>query len=238
MKDELHYHKLFAISGVRGSGKDTTASMLQYCLSVPKIFRQYWLYKLFRKLIIPKYKIIAFASPLKEMLSVLLNIPVKRFNDRDFKENYAINLSTLDVFKIDEHPNCYVLSDSKFNKLLKTETLENYNITIRQLMQYFGTNVSQKYFGRRIWINSVLKRANDNIIISDLRFIEEFNAVKDLNGTVFFINRPDYEFGQHASEKEMQSLLEDEKYDAIIRNNGTLKDLFNKVKHLLECNLC
>jgi uridine kinase len=41
MKEGLKSNKLIAISGVKSSGKDTSSKMLQYCLSVPKIFRQY-----------------------------------------------------------------------------------------------------------------------------------------------------------------------------------------------------
>ena len=32
---------LIGISGVKNSGKTEVTNMLQYCLSVPKIFRQY-----------------------------------------------------------------------------------------------------------------------------------------------------------------------------------------------------
>jgi uridine kinase len=95
MKEKLDSYRLIAISGVKGSGKNECSSMLQYCLSVPKIFRQYWFYKHFRKLIKPKYKILAFADPLKKMLSDLLNIPLKRFYDRDFKESCIIEIPTL-----------------------------------------------------------------------------------------------------------------------------------------------
>jgi hypothetical protein len=45
MKGELTLNNIIAISGVKDSGKDTAAEMLQYCLSVPKILRQYCLFK-------------------------------------------------------------------------------------------------------------------------------------------------------------------------------------------------
>lgn len=230
MKGELILNNIIAISGVKDSGKDTAAEMLQYCLSVPKILRQYCLFKWFKKIVPKKYKIIAFATPLKQMLSILLNVPRKRFNDRDFKENYAVNLSSLEVFKIKDFPERIILSDSKFNKLIRTERLIEYNITIRQLMQYFGTSACQDYFGRRVWINSTLNRSNQKLIISDLRFIEEYNAVKEKNGFIIFITRPNRTFGQHASEREMEYLLTENKYDRVIYNNNSLKKLFNSIK--------
>lgn len=229
-------NNLYAVSGVKGSGKDLSSDILQYCLSVPKIFRQYWIYNTFGKIFPRKYKKIAFADPLKKMLSTLLNIPLDNFNNRNFKEDCVINISTLDyslsAFSNDEDR----LSDSKFNKLAKSldPSLLNSNLTIRQLMQYFGTQIMRQFFGKDVWVNSTLKHAAKNTIITDLRFKSEYDAVKSKNGIVIFINRFGYTFGQHASEKEMEDLLLNSKYDFVIDNNGSIKDLFNKIKQI--CN--
>jgi thymidylate kinase len=232
MKEQLNLNKrLIAVSGVKGSGKDSVSSMLQYCLSVPKMFRQYFFYKNFRKWIKPKYKRIAFADPLKKMLSDLLNISLDKFYIREFKEGCVINVSTLEGSWLGEK-----LSDSKFNKLVKQldPSLTEANLSLRQLLQYFGTEIMQKYFGKRVWINSTMQNRSEYTIISDLRFIEEYNAVKEKKGIVIYINRPDYEFGQHASEREMKELLENDKYDFIIDNNGSIEDLFNQVKNIAK----
>lgn len=234
MKGKLHSHNLIAISGCKNAGKDSITSMLQYCLSVPKIFRQYWIYKNFRKWISPKYKRLAFADPLKRMLAILLNVPVSKFNNRHFKEDCVINIPTLDYSLSAFNEESDILSDSKFNKLVKNldPSLTQSNLTIRQLMQYFGTEICQKYFGRNVWINSTLKHANNPTIISDLRFKAEYDAVKERNGFVIYVDRPGCEFGQHASEREMEELLNSNKYDLIIHNDGSAKDLFNQIKKL------
>lgn len=231
MKEQLNLNKLLAVSGVKGSGKDLVSDMLQYCLSVPKAFRQYFFYKHFNKLIKPKYKKLAFADPLKKMLSDLLNIKLEHFYDREFKENCIVNVSTLQNNWETEK-----LSDSKFNKLVKQldPSLTEANLSLRQLLQYFGTEIMQKYFGKRVWINSTLANRSKYTIISDLRFIEEYNAIKESGGLVIYINRPNYEFGQHASEREMKELLENDKYDFIINNNGSIEDLFNQVKNVVR----
>ena len=233
--------KLIAVSGVKGSGKDSVSSMLQYCLSVPKMFRRYWFYKHFRKWIKPKYKRLAFADPLKKMLSDLLNIPLENFYSRAFKEDYVITVSTLNVPQpriVDDYLNLDFnkLSDSKFNKMVKQldPALLECNLSLRQLLQYFGTEIMQKYFGKRVWINSTLQDPSEYKLISDLRFIEEYNAVKERDGIIIYVNRPGYEFGQHASEREMKELLENNKYDFIIDNNSSIEDLFKQVKHVVE----
>lgn len=232
MKEQSNLNKrLIAVSGVKGSGKDSVSSMLQYCLSVPKMFRQYFFYKNFRKWIKPKYKRIAFADSLKKMLSDLLNISLDKFYIREFKEGCIINISTLEGNWLGEK-----LSDSKFNKLVKQldPSLTETNLSLRQLLQYFGTEIMQKYFGKRVWINSTMQNRSEYTIISDLRFIEEYNTVKEKKGIVIYVNRPNYEFGQHASEREMKELLENYKYDFIINNNGSIEDLFNQVKELIN----
>ncbi len=139
--------KLFAISGIKNSGKDTAATMLQYLLSVPKALQNYTCYKLLHKIIRPKYKKLAFADPLKRMLGILLNEPYENFNDRGFKEHYIVNLENLTT--------CYAsgsLSDSKFNRMVKDldPELSRSTLTVRQLMQYFGTEICQRFFGRRV----------------------------------------------------------------------------------------
>ena len=80
------------------------------------------------------------------MLAHLLNVDPEKFEDRDFKDNCDVDLSTLKLFK-----NPQRLGDRTFNKLLKSEeSLKDYSLTIRQLMQYFGTEICQKYFGKKV----------------------------------------------------------------------------------------
>lgn len=228
------YHNLIAISGTKGSGKDELSKMFQYCLSVPKYLRQYWIYKRFNKFIPKKWKILAFADPLKKMLAVLLNIPAERFNDRSFKEDTCIDLKTLDYSLSAFTKDHKLLSDSKFTRMTKeldTNIIE-YNLTIRQLMQYFGTNIMHTYFTKNVWINSTLRNASNRTIISDCRFIAEAEAIKNNNGIIIYISRPGAPFGQHQSEKEMFQMWKKGIYDYQIENNGTLEDLFNKVNNI------
>ena len=229
-------NNLIAISGVKGSGKDLVANILQYCLSVPKIFRQYWIYRRFGKFFPKRWKIIAFADPLKKMLAILLNIPVEKFNDRAFKEDTCIDLNTLNYSLSAFTKDKRLLSDSKFTKMTKELNLDllNYDLTIRQLLQYYGTSIMRTYFGEKVWINSTLKHSAQRTIISDCRFINEATTIKDHGGKIIYISRVGYPFGHHQSEKEMFEMLQKGIYDYQIENNGTLEDLFNKVKNI--CN--
>lgn len=83
------------------------------------------------------------------MLSVLLNVPVEKFEDRYFKEHVYINFNTL---TLTEHPGD-TLSDNKFNKLVAAKDfsfLTTHYITVRQLLQCFGTEIMRNYFGNNL----------------------------------------------------------------------------------------
>ena len=165
------------------------------------------------------------------MLAVLLNTPYEDFNNRSFKECYSVDLETLGISYATGS-----LSDSKFNRMVKEldPELSKSMLSVRQLMQYFGTQVMQTYFGRNVWINSTLKNASDHTIITDLRFKAEAEAVHNLGGIIFYVSRPGYTFGQHASEKEMSELLSKDQFDFVIENDGSQEDLFNKVKEQIN----
>lgn len=102
-------------------------------------------------------------------------------------------------------------------------------------MQLFGTEIMRNILDDKIWINCVLNRSNkNNLIISDLRFITEYEEIKRRNGFIIYIDRG-LTPGTHKSESEMQVLLNQNKFDLIINNkNISLKELFNIVKEQIK----
>lgn len=81
---------------------------------------------------------VSFAGALKEMLSVLLRVPVEKFEDRDFKENVFIDFNDLSFHKREDLKRYQILSDSKFSRKIKEGTIDvRANLlSIRQLLQY------------------------------------------------------------------------------------------------------
>lgn len=139
--------KPIGICGYRGSGKNLAASMLQYLKNTPAILHNYYCYCLLGTLFARgKYKISSFAAPLKEILGTMLGVKASKFEDRSFKDSTYINLTTMDITTTPDKP----LTDNKFSKALKEKDYkfiqDNY-ITIRQLMQFAGTNVFREVFG-------------------------------------------------------------------------------------------
>lgn len=222
---------IIALCGLKNTGKDTSAGMLKFLLNTPKFLHWYWIFKSFSFIgNFGKWKTISFAKPLKEVLSIILGVPVEKFEDRDFKENYGVDLKTSKIFKIDPF-NSPMISDRFFSKYVDELTpnmFDKYCLTIRQMLQYVGTELLRRYVSQDVWINATLKR--DNLIISDLRFRREFEALDNHKSFRILLDRPGCEPGNHASEREIMELRGDRKFEGYVNNNGTLKDLFYKLK--------
>ena len=233
MRTSLSSCKLIAIAGLKNSGKDTVSGMLEYLLNAPKPFKTFFFYNIFRKW--PgKWNTTAFAKPLKDSLSVILHVPIDRFDDRHFKENVFVDLDSMLIIDKSLLDDDDILSENKFSKLIKTETPITGYLSIRQLMQYYGTSVIRKFLGDKTWINSTLNQCvSKNTIVSDLRFKVEYNEVKLRDGIIIYIERPGCTPGSHSSEREVLEMKEQGLFDHTIKNDGSLKDLFYKIKDVI-----
>ena len=228
-------NNIIVISGLKNSGKDTVADMLQYCLSVPEPFRKYWMYRHYRYAFNSTYEKVALADSLKDTLSVLFGIPVEKFYERDFKEHFYIK-----GLEITDTPD-NILDEDSFIKMLNKKDfsfLKTHFITIRQLLQCFGTEIVRGLFGNAFWAERAMKHTFDKMIITDLRFKVELEAVRKRNGLVLYIDNPNCIPEQHASESEVLEMKDNHDFDFIIENNGTLEDLFNKIVKWMELQQC
>lgn len=140
-----------------------------------------------------------------------------------------------------------------FEQTLKEKSLLGFDKTHtpRHIMQYVGTNVFQKLFGKSVWCNSLYNQITtqrymelyDVILIPDVRFKSEVDFVKNtmgghmvflkrqgLNDFKSFKNQIHYLFEdlfKHASERWIYNMFTHE--DFWIRNDGN----FGKLKE--EC---
>jgi hypothetical protein len=137
-------------------------------------------------------------------------------------------------------------------------------ITPRYILQFWGTEVCRNGFHNDIWIASLenkIRKTQDNVVITDVRFPNEIKSIKNAGGKVFRIKRgPDPEWYQeainynqgptnmrwslskmaldrlqvHASES---SWVGNTRIDADIDNNGTIDDLYQQLKSQVEGHL-
>lgn len=115
---------------------------------------------------------------------------------------------------------------------------------VRALLQRLGTEVGRDLIHENVWVNATIGRIErecspgDNVVITDTRFLNEANAVKDPNSSRLFedafvvrVNRPGVgPAGDHPSETS----LDDYPFDMIINNEGGLDDLEKIVFELYD----
>jgi len=110
-------------------------------------------------------------------------------------------------------------------------------LTIRELLQRYGTEAHRDIFGKDFWIEQCLPSTEsyDNrlIVVTDCRYENEARHIRSLGGCVVLIQREMYRAVQllsHTSEKDLPEDL----IDYVIDNNGDIDVLENNVKLFLD----
>ena len=83
-----------------------------------------------------------------------------------------------------------------------------------------------------MWVNAALERAKaDNLVIGDVRFENEVNAIKSYGGILIHIDREHtYNVNQHSSEAFDTKAVS----DYCISNTGTVKDLRDSLQAIYK----
>ena len=141
------------------------------------------------------------------------------------------------------------------------ERLNMPQLTPRWILQQWGTEVCRQGFHDDIWIASLenkMRKTKDNIVISDVRFPNEIKAIHNAGGIVVRVKRgedptwytdaanvnrgPDANVNWATSKRRMDKLgihasetaWVGGKIDFEVDNNGSIDDLFEQIKNLVE----
>lgn len=196
----------FAISGKAGSGKDTVSSFILDKICADKK----------NKHIIPVGSInkLALADPIKEM--ILLMFPQAK------KE-------------------CLYGDSHKRNETIPGAFKDGAPLTYRQLLIDIGTGLGRGY-NQNIWLENLdvriaklnkKKHKPDAIIVSDIRFKNEFDHIKNNGFCMIRLLREDSSKIDHVSETQQEEIL-DTDFDFVLKNNSSLEDLKNKVFSIVD----
>lgn len=246
---------IIGITGNIGSGKDTVAKMIQYyfaCKEIsivnqPKlqsflngndIYAQYNDTK-FRITKDSNWQIKKFAYKLKQIAAILVGCKAEDFESEEFKNQplsdewqsnfqYGIGLEPISKIKKIKRTNRWLL------QTLGTEAIRN-NIHKNTWVNALFLDYKENYYGNIIKA-SINEKTNEsdwkypNWIISDLRFLNEAQAIKDRDGIMVKILRSSNKTHTHSSETELNSIY----CDFEIANNGTIEELYESVKNFLK----
>lgn len=100
---------------------------------------------------------------------------------------------------------------------------------IRALLQRLGTEVGRNLLGDNIWVKLAMAKVQEipgPVVITDMRFPNEYDAVAAYLGERWRIERPGTEpVNAHPSE----TALDGYPFDEYIKNEGSLDDLYDQV---------
>lgn len=143
------------------------------------------------------FKRIAFADKVREILYELDPVVMVDVNYKDITVRDLVNDEGWD--------------DAKKNK------------EVRALLQNLGLAVRNN-LGANAWVDAALKdvSSNENVVVTDVRFINEASKIKEMGGAIWRVKRPNVQaINNHISETELDGY----KVDQIFSNNGSLEDL-------------
>lgn len=215
------------------------------------------------------FQIKKFADKLKDIVCLLIGCSREQLENREFKEKelgeewitYSVNDNN------NSNKTWKVVGDE--NDIYKKYNVYSKNIlTPRLLLQEIGTEVMRDIIHPNCWINSLFtdyKPLNEKVfgtylntkgsiakkeeiiysnwIITDMRFPNELEAIKDRDGITIRVNRP-YQTvvgqgnGNWATFSDMQfhpseTALDNSEFDYEINNDSTIEELIEKVKEIL-----
>lgn len=121
--------------------------------------------------------------------------------------------------------NRYDYEDGKF----KSEIDPTTGLTHREVLQKIGESI-RNTFGEDIWIKALFNEGydpkHDTWIITDVRYRNEADYIKDKGGILIRINRNTGYNDNHKSETDLDDY---DKFDYIVDNNGTINQLIDKM---------
>lgn len=102
---------------------------------------------------------------------------------------------------------------------------------VRELLQRLGMS-GRRLIGDDVWVKAVFDLVDDlsRFVITDVRFPDEAQAIKDAGGQVWRIERPDTE---PVNPHESETAIDDWAFDQWLFNDGDLVDLLEMVTEAL-----
>lgn len=170
---------------------------------------------------------LSFATRLKEIVAWLIGVRPEEINSlKNVRETYYFGTASC----------CYIARETglpfeKIEPLLADRGFFN----VRSVLQYIGTDVIRAIdpdWHCRTVRDSILSDLGKNYVIDDLRFMNELEMVRSFDGSkAFYIDRPSLENNLHESEHSLS--VSDFNEGEIITNDGTLDELFGKIREKL-----
>ena len=241
---------IIGVSGYSGSGKDLVGTIIQYLVAnnqtgynnsdttLNEIIKSqeehdWWLEEQ------SGWEIKKWAGKLKEIASMLTGIPKHKFEDQEFKKT-----------NLPEEWN-EIQSTVRYTQKGSYITEQFVPMTVRNFLQKLGTDGLRDGLHENVWVNALMSdyipddvqwadgplggyepgTEFPNWVITDTRFTNEAEAIRKKDGILIRVERPGVKpVNNHPSEVSLDKY----NFDHTIINNGSVEELAEKVKHILQ----
>lgn len=236
---------VIGINGKINSGKDTIGKIIQYLTANEEVKKittlEEWLDSDDLNGRDFNWKIKKYAGKLKKTASLLTGIPIEMFEDQEFKKTaLGPQWNYNDIIGYGHH-NVPVYGESEQEML------------VRELLQKLGTEAMRDGLHTNVWVNALFAdytpthyavgafdtKLTDGIpfypnwIITDMRFPNEMEAVKERKGITIRITRPVKKSKTIPRLHPSETSLDKAEFDYEIINDGSIEDLVEKVREIL-----
>lgn len=232
---------IISISGKIYAGKDQVAKFIQEFMPEHN------------------WEIKKYAGKLKLIGSIILGVPVEKFEDREFKESYLPK--EWDVFRCrftgKKHGTAQfgrnfvtraeAVSYEKNERMALrwpksiTTCIKRERMKIREFMQRLGTEGIRVGLHQQTWVNAMYsdyivnpntQGTLPNWIITDTRFVNELKGATVRKAITIKVTRSetDSQSGTHLSETALDHI---KKWNYVVKNEGTIDDLKEQVRQIL-----
>lgn len=201
---------IVGVSGKIGSGKDEFATTLMALQPEAN------------------WQVKKFAGKLKQIATIITGVPIEKWEDPEFKKE---------------------IMPDEWNKVIDGYLGHSSvrHMTYRELLQKLGTDAMRVGLHTNTWINALfadykperiilpddptfIKEDFPNWIVTDVRFENEAQAIRDRGGKLIRLHR-DEDTGDHPSETALDNWKD---WDAQIDNTGDLESFKEDIKFLAE----
>lgn len=104
---------------------------------------------------------------------------------------------------------------------------------IRSLLQRLGTEAGREVLGEQVWVDALFRKYTygEQLVITDVRFTNEADMVRQLGGVMVRIDRPGVgpNTAPDGSVHKSDIALDDYDFDVRIANDGSITDLHRAV---------
>lgn len=204
---------IIGITGYAGSGKDTLAQAIQYVTSTypfPEYMTVHQAFRAASKAGSP-WKVMKFADGVRQVASILAP---------------RIGLET---------------QEDKAKSLPSEWDRDGVPMTVREFLQRIGTDAMRDGLHPSVWVNMLMSKYvpagfgmagfdYPNWLITDVRFPNEVDAIKQRDGIIVKITRPGVAVDSHVSE----SFIAHIEADLNVNNSFTERELIDEANKIIK----